>query len=227
VGTGLNGIGQSFVATVGGVASEATGGAVSYGFAYFSQQYLEEVSSPTPAYLRLSLLTKDLVPIYFPMMTSGNLVSTLVLQYNPDKITYSTTEAEYVEKSALGMRYPTTHYVGTKSNEFTLNFVLTDDVEGPPVAGTTGAAFLTLNDVRLWLSLLAEPVEPYYYPPLVRVLWGEWNRICTCKKVEITAVRHFAQGTPRIYEVKLTMKPIDPTYLITRHDFDEVRDYSQ
>jgi hypothetical protein len=171
------------------------------------QEGIQRATSPATVKMAIEPLTPTGQPIQF-----GG-VQQLVLQNNPDELELPKTIAEYVEMYALGLQRPTLHYVGNKQENFSLNFIMEDSMDGPPGASRGGGGelvyggFEDLLQVLVWLRKLAEPVEELEHPPYVRFTLGPWSEVGLVDEVTPKILSSYRNGYPKIMEISLSIRP--------------------
>ena len=155
---------------------------------------------------------RSLSPSNSPYPLLGG-IHTLVLQNNPEQMSHPKFVAEYKEMKALELRNPTMHFVGNERKPFPLNFVLEDHYEGPPHATSDSGGniiyngFTDLQDVLLWLEMLATPVDDWGHPPFVKFVWGPTVELGLAKDIHPVSVAMYPNGDLKIVEVSMTIHP--------------------
>lgn len=187
-------------------------GALDFGVVSLLSSAMDEVKQPNRVTTKLSIMAvnKD------GMGIEVNGVSSMLLQHNPKVFPYSSVVTEYQTMRALGVLYPTKHYVGSEEGEQNLTFVMVDDVEGAPYLGTNRGVgqFYDLDQARVWLELLGKPIPIVERPPFILISFGNYTKIGHFTEVDTKCVRAYENSIPRIVEVSLTFEPLNPLFLV-------------
>lgn len=124
----------------------------------------------------------------------------LVIQYNPDIITYGRT-VDYAERRAPGMDLPNLQYIGGTLREMPLRLIIEDDVDGPPLG------FEDLSEVITWFDNLSKPIPAIRRPPRLDIIFGGFVfDNCVLVDFGITVLKAYNNLLPRIVEITGTFK---------------------